>query len=104
MKARLTDGSVATVVDVLIDYRERAARYVVLNTRGYFGPDVLVPLSAVWRVDDAVHLALTTKDLATLPCYDHYVHSHVGGLCSRSAWRYGTVRRHVAPASRAADA
>ena len=40
MKARMSDGSTATVTDVLIDRREHAPRLLVLSANGYFGPDV----------------------------------------------------------------
>ena len=95
MTARLIDGTVTKVVDVLIDNRQRTVQYVVLGINGYFGPDVLAPCSTVWRVDNAVHLALTKEDLASLPLFDHYTHHRLGGLCSRSAWRYGTQRQVV---------
>ena len=93
MKARLIDGGIATVADVLIGRDDRVSRYVVLSTRGYFGPNVLAPISSVWRVDDAVHLALTTDDVIHLPKYDHYAHMRAGGMYSRSAWRYGASDR-----------
>lgn len=90
MVARLTDGTVVRVTDVLIDRAEHAPRYLVLNPWGYFGPHVLAPFSSVWRVDDSVHLVLTGSEVAGLPHFDHY---GVSGLCSRAAWRYGADRR-----------
>ena len=100
MKARTSDGGVATVTDILIDRRSHELRYLVLSANGYFGPDVLAPSSAVWRVDEAVHLALTSGDVATLPRFDHYEHCRSGDLCSRSAWRYGANRQGGWPAPR----
>jgi hypothetical protein len=95
MKARMSDGSTATVTDVLIDCKDHTPQYLVLSAHGYFGPDVVAPYSAVWRVDDDVHLALTGSEVAALPHFDLYEHCHVRGLCSRSAWRYGEHRHAV---------
>jgi hypothetical protein len=99
MKARMSDGSTATVTDVLIDRREHAPRLLVLSANGYFGPDVVAPFSAIWRVDDEVHLSLSGSEVAALPHFNLYEHCHVDGLSSRSAWRYGADRR-LAPGSR----
>ena len=99
MKARMSDGSTATVTDVLIDCKDHTPQYLVLSANGYFAPDVVAPYSAVWRVDDEVHLALTGSEVAALPHFDLYEHCHVDGLSSRSAWRYGADRR-LAPGSR----
>jgi hypothetical protein len=92
MKARFADGGAATVTDVLIRRSDHTAQYVVLSANGYFGPDVLVPFSAVWRVDDAVHLAVRTDEIAALQRYNHYEHCKASGLCSRSVFRYGASR------------
>jgi hypothetical protein len=96
MKARMSDGSTATVTDVLIDCNDHTPHYLVLSANGYFGPDVVAPYSAVWRVDDDVHLTLTRSEVAALPHFDLYEHCHVSGLCSATAWRYGE-HRHVVP-------
>ena len=93
MKARMSDGSTATVTDVLIDHREHAPRLLVLSANGYFGPDVVAPFSAIWRVDDEVHLSLDGSEVAALPHFNLYEHCHVEGFSSRSAWRYGADRR-----------
>ena len=101
MKARLIDGGITSVTDILISREDHSARFVVLSPHGYFGPDVLAPVSAVWRVDEAVHLTLTADDLEALPRYDHYAHCRPAGLYSRSAWRYGAARpRSGAPIRR----
>ena len=34
----------------------------MLSANGYFGPDVVAPFSAIWRVDDDVHLSLSESD------------------------------------------
>lgn len=101
MQARLIDGSVALVSDVLIDRATHEARFVVLCAHGYFGPDVLAPIGEVWRVDDAVHLALTMNDVLAMPRYDHFMHSRAAGLCSRAAWMHGASRQ---PSQRPTDA
>lgn len=99
MKARMSDGSNATVTDVLIDRNDHTTRYLVLSANGYFGPDVLAPFSAVWRVDEEAHLSLTGSEVTALPRFDLYEHCHVGGLSSRSAWRYGADRRFTPDAN-----
>ena len=93
MKARMSDGSTATVTDVLIDSKDHTTQYLVLSANGYFGPDVLVPFSALWRVDEEAHVSLSGSEVAALPRFDLYEHCHVGGLASRSAWRHGADRR-----------
>jgi hypothetical protein len=98
MNVRMSDGSTATVTDVLIDRHEHTPRLLVLSANGYFGPDVVAPFSAIWRVDDDVHLALTGSEVAALPHFNLYEHCHVDGFSSRSAWRYGADRR-LAPGS-----
>lgn len=102
MKARTIDGGTVTVTDILIDRRSHELRYLVLSANGYFGTDVLAPASSVWRVDEAVHLALTSDEVAALPRFDHYAHCRAGDLCSRSAWRYGANRRVAWPSVRQA--
>ncbi len=92
MKARFSDGGTATVTDVLIRRSDHTAQYVVLSAWGYFGPDALVPFSAIWRIDDAVHLNLASSDIAALPTYNHFEHCGPNGLCSRSAYRHGARR------------
>jgi hypothetical protein len=99
MKARMIDGSTAMVTDVLIDRNDHTPRYVVLSAHGYFGPDVLVPFSAVWRVDNDVHISLNGSEVAAAPRFDLYEHCHVGGLASRSAWRHGADRRFTPDAN-----
>jgi hypothetical protein len=99
MKARMSDGSTATVTDVLIDRYDHTPRLLVLSANGYFGPDVVAPFTAVWRVDDDVHLALTGSEVASLPRFNLYEHCRVGGFSSRSAWRCGADRR-IAPGPR----
>lgn len=90
MMARTSDGGVMRVTDVLIDRQDRTPRYIVLNPWGYFGPDVLAPFAAVWRVDQAVHVSLTSGEIAALPRYGY---TNATGLCSRSAWRHGADRK-----------
>lgn len=92
MKARFADGGTATVTDVLIRRSDHTAQYIVLSARGYFGPDALVPFTSVWRVDDVVHLALSSSDVGALPCYNHFEHCGPDGHCSRSSYRYGASR------------
>ena len=65
----------------------------MLSANGYFAPDVVAPFSAIWRVDDAVHLSLDGSEVAALPHFDLYEHCHVDGFSSRSAWRHGADRR-----------
>lgn len=103
MKARLSDGAAITVTDILIDRNTHALRYLVLSANGYFGPDVLAPASNVWRVDDHIHLSLTSEEVAALQAFDHYAHCRTGDLSSRSAWRYGAAR-HLAPRAMARPA
>lgn len=99
MKVHTPDGDIMMVTDVLIDSSDHTPRYLVLNPWGYFGPDVLAPFSAVWRVDDGVHLSLSSDEIAALPRFNHYEHCKVTGLCSRAAWRYGAARQ-LAPRAR----
>jgi hypothetical protein len=99
MKARMSDGGTAMVTDVLVDRQEHTPRLVVLSANGYFGPDVVAPFSAIWRVDDEVHLSLSGSEVAALPHFNLYEHCHLGGFSSRSAWRHGADRR-LAPGPR----
>lgn len=69
MTAYLKDGRTATVAGVLLDPETHERRYVVLAANGLFGPDVLVPFSAVWLIDENLHLDLTCAELAGLPAF-----------------------------------
>jgi hypothetical protein len=94
MKACMADGGTATVTDVLIDPHDGGERYVVLCANGVFGPDVVVPFSAVWRVDDHVHLTLSSHDVATSPCFTPVLYCREQGLCSRAAGQRGAGWHH----------
>jgi hypothetical protein len=89
MPARLADGTVCQVTDVLIDPRDGRVDDVVLDANGYFGPDVVAPISAVWLVDGCVHLSLTCADLAVLPRYNAQSFCRESGLRSCAMVRHG---------------
>lgn len=92
MKACASDGSRCAVVDVLVDPHDGTEHDVVLSAHGYFGPDVVAPLSAVWCVDDRVHLDLSATDVTTLPPYHHETYCRAHGLFSRAAARHSGLR------------
>ena len=95
MKARLSDGSTAMVTDVLIDALDGAERYVVLSANGYFGPDVVAPISSVWRVDDHVHGEISSQEMAFLPHFVPLDYCRDNGLCSRAAASHGAGWHHT---------
>jgi hypothetical protein len=95
MTAYLDGGGTVRVVDVLADVGTRAECYLVLAAYGVFGPDVVAPCSAVWCVDEHVHLALTVSDLATLPRFEAERYGTAAGLYSRAKDHYHvTAPRH----------
>lgn len=89
MKACLSGGGTATVTDVLIDPHDGTERCLVVNANGYFQPDVVVPIAAVWRVDELVHLALTSDEVGALPQFTPVRYCREMGLCSRGAAQRG---------------
>lgn len=89
MKARLIDGAECRVTDVLIDPRDGDEHYIALSANGFFGPDVIAPLSAVWHIDDCVHLALSTADVAALQHVTPAARDREDGLRSCAGVRHG---------------
>jgi hypothetical protein len=89
MKAQLAQGGTAAVVDVLYDPDDGTRRALVISINGYFGPDVVVPATAVWHVDEQVHLALTKADAADLPRHDPAHYSGGAGSYSRAHAAHG---------------
>jgi hypothetical protein len=94
-KVQLAQGGTAAVVDVLYDPDDGTRRALVISINGYFGPDVVVPVAAVWHVDEQVHLALTKADAADLPHHDP-VH-HVGGTGWHSHAHAASFPRWLVP-------
>ena len=70
MLAHLADGSTVQVTDVVSDGRTGCGPSLVLATHGLFGPDVVAPITAVWRVDEDVHLRLTVEAARQLPRFE----------------------------------
>lgn len=99
MKACMTGGDSAIVTDVLLDPHDGAERYLVVNVDGFFQPDVVVPISAVWCVDEQVHLALSSHDTGTLPRFTPVRYCRDMGLCSRGAVQRGAGWHHYATES-----
>ena len=89
MEVHLAQGGVCHVTDVLIDPRDGSERYIALDANGFFGPDVVAPMSTVWLVDDCAHVTLSARDLASLPRYDATAYCHDTGLRSCAAVRHG---------------
>jgi hypothetical protein len=67
MVAHLVDGTPVLVTDVVSTGPAEEDQYLALATHGLFGADVLAPCTAVWRVDENVHLRLTPQDAERLP-------------------------------------
>lgn len=88
MKVHTTDRGMATVMGLLVDQSNPGQGYLVLEANGYFAPDVVAPLSAVWLVDDCVHLTLSSEEVAALPTIDQFEDCFVMGLSRTSTWRY----------------
>ena len=88
-EVRLARGATCHVTDVLIDPRDGAQRYIALNVNGFFGPDVVAPVSAVWLVDDCVHVDLSVDDLPSLPRYNAATYCRETGLRRCAAVRHG---------------
>lgn len=102
MTACLSDGTTTTVVDVLLDAGTGEERYLVLAVHGFFGPDVVAPYAAVWRVDGRVHVALTMREAAALPHFDPAAYGSAASLCSRrhlmaGAWDHSRRRGGCLP-------
>lgn len=89
MDVRLAQGELCHVADVLIDPCDGSERYVVLDVNGFFGPDVVVPVSAIWLVDTCVHMTISAADLASLPHYDATAFCRDTGLRSCACVRHG---------------
>lgn len=83
MTARLADGGTGTISDVLVDAASGEERYVVLSVDGYWGPLRVAPSSAVWRVDEQVHLSLTCGEVVVLPLFDLTTYGAAAGLRRR---------------------
>jgi hypothetical protein len=92
MKAQLAQGGTAAVVDVLYDPDDGTRRALVISINGYFGPDVVVPISAVWHVDEQVHLALTKADVADL---SHHDPAHYGEATGRHGRAHTAHGKHA---------
>jgi hypothetical protein len=94
MKAYMNDGAVARVCGILFDPHTSERRGLVLAANGLFGPDVVVPFSAIWLIDDAVHLTLSCAEVATMPCF-HRTPSGEPAAVPEATWRYVPRRRAV---------
>jgi hypothetical protein len=100
MKAYTTDGHVMPVRGVLLDADTYERRYLVLAANGLFGPDVQVPFSVVWLIDDAVHLNLTLVEISALPAFHRFGHADSATAALEPAWHY-IQRRRAHPHSHA---
>ena len=90
MKVCMADGGMTTVTDVLVDPHDGRERCLVVNANGYFEPDVVVPIEAVWRVDEHVHLTLSCDEVVALPQFTPLRYCRDMGLCSRAAAQRGS--------------
>jgi hypothetical protein len=83
MKACMIGGGTGTVVDVLVDVRTGEERYLVLRVDGYYGPNRVAQITAMWYVDEQAHLSLSPDEAIALPIFDPHSYGPEVGLHSR---------------------
>ncbi len=88
MTACLSGGGTCHVMDVLIDPSDGTQHYIVLDARGFFRSDVVAPVSAVWLIDERVHLTVSAADLESLPHYNQTLFCRETGLRSCASVRH----------------
>ena len=90
MTVYATDGKAGRVNDVLASAETGQPAFLVVDARGFFSNDVVVPYESVRNVDDAgVWLTLTRDEVKHAPTYDAVMHGRAAGLTSHARTHYG---------------
>lgn len=89
MTVQATDGAAGKIDDILV-YKEGGQLHaLVVQGRGFFSNDVIVPAEAVTNIDgERVYLRLTRKEVGALPIYRAALHGPAQGLTSQAAVGY----------------
>jgi hypothetical protein len=89
LTVQASDGEAGRVVDVLVDKETGSPRGLVVQARGFFGSDVVLPAEAVNHVEGGrAYVTLTRAEVAGLPKFDAGRHGAAQGLVSQAALGY----------------
>ena len=86
MTVQATDGAAGKVDDVLVQQEGGQLHALVVQGRGFFANEVVVPASALTNVADGrVYVNLTRKEVNALPVYQPGQYGRAQGLISQAA-------------------